>query len=55
MLKSSYNEDEICNQLDNMIAGGSWVKFETTEKIGKKKEKKIIKLYKKYIKFFIQI
>ena len=26
-----------------MIAGGSWVKFETTEKLGKKQEGKIKK------------
>ena len=28
------------NQLDNMISGGSWVKFETTEKMGKKNAKR---------------
>ena len=38
--KSGYNEDEICNELDNMIAGGSWVKFETNEKLGGKKKRK---------------
>ena len=33
---SGYTENEICNELDNMIEGGSWVKFETNEKIGRK-------------------
>ena len=36
---SGYSEDEICNELDNMINGGSWVKFDTTEKLGGKKER----------------
>ena len=26
---SGYSEDKICSELDNMINGGSWVKFET--------------------------
>ena len=31
---SGYSEDEICAELDNMINGGSWVKFETNKKLG---------------------
>ena len=31
---SGYSEDEICTELDNMINGGSWVKFETNKKLG---------------------
>ena len=31
---SGYSEDEICSELDNMIQGGSWVKFETNKKFG---------------------
>ena len=31
---SGYSEDEICAELDNMIRGGSWVKFETNKKLG---------------------
>ena len=31
---SGYSEDEICSELDNMIQGGSWVKFETNKKLG---------------------
>ena len=31
---SGYSEDEICSELDNMINGGSWVKFETHKKFG---------------------
>ncbi len=33
---SGYDEDEIGTELDNMINGGSWVKFDTTEKLGGK-------------------
>lgn len=33
--ESGYSEEEICEELDNMIEGGSWVKFETGEKYGK--------------------
>ena len=32
--KDGYSEDEICSELDNMINGGSWVKFETNKKLG---------------------
>ena len=32
--ESGYSEDEICTELDNMIHGGSWVKFETNKKLG---------------------
>ena len=31
---SGYSEDEIIQELDNMIHGGSWVKFETNRKLG---------------------
>ena len=31
---SGYSEDEICTELDNMLNGGSWVKFETNKKLG---------------------
>ena len=31
---SGYDEDEMLAELDNMIKGGSWVKFETKEKLG---------------------
>ena len=31
---SGYSEDEICSELDNIIHGGSWVKFETNRKLG---------------------
>ena len=37
--KSGYSESEICSELDNMINGGSWVKFETNEKLGGKEKK----------------
>ena len=33
---SGYEEDEIETELDNMINGGSWVKFDTNEKLGGK-------------------
>ena len=31
---SGYSEEEICTELENMINGGSWVKFETNKKYG---------------------
>ena len=31
---SGYSEEEICTELDNMLQGGSWVKFETNRKLG---------------------
>ena len=31
---SGYSEEEICTELDNMLHGGSWVKFETNRKLG---------------------
>ncbi len=40
VFNSGYNEDEICNELDNMINGGSWVKFDTNEKLGGAKRRK---------------
>ena len=34
MYDSGYSEEEICSELDNIIHGGSWVKFETNRKLG---------------------
>ena len=34
VFNSGYSEDEICTELENMINGGSWVKFETNKKLG---------------------
>ena len=31
---SGYSEEEISNELENIINGGSWVKFETNRKLG---------------------
>ena len=31
---SGYSVDEICTELDNMLTGGSWVKFETNKRLG---------------------
>ena len=31
---SGYSEDEICSELDNILNGGTWVKFETNRKLG---------------------
>ena len=31
---SGYSEDEISDELENIIHGGSWVKFETNKKLG---------------------
>ena len=31
---SGYSEDEICSELDNILNGGAWVKFETNRKLG---------------------
>ena len=31
---SGYSEDEICCELDNILNGGTWVKFETNRKLG---------------------
>ena len=41
--ESGYDEDEICNELDNMINGGSWVKFDTNKQLGKEKDKQLKK------------
>ena len=43
---SGYSENEICNELDNMIEGGCWVKFEVNKNIGRK-----VKLLKKKGKY----
>ena len=40
---SGYSEDEICNELENMINGGSWVKFETHKKYGSSQKVKTLK------------
>ena len=36
---SGYADEEIETELDNMIKGGSWVKFDTNERYADKKEK----------------
>ena len=41
--ESGYSEEEICTELDNMIKGGSWVKFDTNLKIDNEKDKKLKK------------
>ena len=40
---SGYEEDEICTELDNMIKGGSWVKFEIKGKLNKERDKQLKK------------
>ena len=40
---SGYTDEEIETELDNMIKGGSWVKFDTTERYADKKEKALKK------------
>ena len=41
---SGYSEDEISNELENMIHGGSWVKFETNRKFGGSSKIKKLKM-----------
>ena len=41
--ESGYDEEEICAELDNMIKGGSWVKFETHSNMSKDREKQLKK------------
>ena len=41
--ESGYSEDEIIAELDNMIKGGSWVKFETNSKANKLRDEKLKK------------
>ena len=41
--ESGYTEDEICAELDNMIKGGSWVKFDTNTKPNKLRDEKLKK------------
>ena len=41
--ESGYSEDEICSELENMINGGSWVKFETNKKLGGSSKAKKLK------------
>ena len=41
--ESGYSEEEVCAELDNMIKGGSWVKFDTNKKIGNENDKKLKK------------
>ena len=41
--ESGYDEDEICAELDNMINGGSWVKFDTNTKLNKERDKQLKK------------
>ena len=40
---SGYSEDEICIELNNMINGGSWVKFGTNKKLGGSQKVKKLK------------
>ena len=40
---SGYSEEEICTELENMINGGSWVKFETNSKVSKDRDKQLKK------------
>ena len=41
--ESGYSEEEVCAELDNMIKGGSWVKFDTNKKIDNDRDKKLKK------------
>ena len=41
---SGYSEEEICSELENMIHGGSWVKFETNRKLGGNSKIKKLKM-----------
>ena len=43
VFESGYKEEEICVELDNMIKGGSWVKFETNTSLTKNKEEQLKK------------
>ena len=40
---SGYSEEEICTELENMINGGSWVKFETNKKFGESQKAQKLK------------
>ena len=40
---SGYSEEEICLELENIIHGGSWVKFETNKKLGVNSDLKKLK------------
>ena len=40
---SGYSEEEIFSELENMIHGGSWVKFETNKKLGGSQKAKKLK------------
>ena len=41
--ESGYDEEEISAEIDNMIKGGSWVKFETNSNLNKEREKQLKK------------
>ena len=41
--ESGYSEEEICAELDNMIKGGSWVKFDTNTKLDNENDKRLKK------------
>ena len=41
--ESGYDEEEISGEIDNMIKGGSWVKFETNSILNKEREKQLKK------------
>ena len=41
--ESGYDAEEICDELDNMIKGGSWVKFDTKTNINIERDKMLKK------------
>ena len=41
--ESGYDEDEICTEIENMIKGGSWVKFKTNTEFTHDKENQLKK------------
>ena len=41
--ESGYDEEEISAELDNMINGGSWVKFDTRSNLNKERDKQLKK------------
>ena len=38
VMNSGYTEEEVSFELDNLMKGGSWVKFQTNEKMGSYKQ-----------------
>lgn len=43
VMESGYKEEDVVEELDSMIKGGSWVKFDTVEKLGKSTQNTKIK------------